>query len=303
MAQRARLKEGLLAVKRRRPRSVTGFRIHKGICVALQAKQVDVAHPEHVNIRAAMRNMTGRATLDLYGFVFEHKRPLLIGVARETNRVLCCGGSHLLGADGAVRIVTIRALHQSFVNTMAERHFKLGLLLKMARVTQLRLRFRQQKLFGLRHVRRMAGDATDIVLRVDRVDRVHVLRPAGVTTHATGVDFLGRSILERENFGLVATAVNVRFPGTVASFAALPLRSFLAVKCRYKVCRSLEMVEKVLRGHICVTRLASLRSDVERRIARRDILLRRSGRLGFVFSGIGIRWPGTYGQDGTTHTE
>jgi hypothetical protein len=61
------------------------------------------------------------------------------------------------------------------------------------------------------------------------------------------------------------------------------------------------MVEKVLRGHICVTRLAGLRSDEERRIARRDILLRLSGRLRFVFSGIGARWLSAYSQDGTAH--
>jgi hypothetical protein len=229
MAQRARLKKCLLAVKRRRPRRVTGFRIHKRVRVALEAKQVHVAHPEHVSIRPSVRNMTGRATLDLYRLVFEHKRPLLIRVARETNCVLCRGGSHLLGANSAMRIVTIGALDQSFVNSMAERHFKLGLLLEMARVTQLGLRFRQQKLFGFRLVRRVAGDATDIVLRVDRVDRVHMLRPAGVATHASGVDFLGRGILERENFRFVATAVNVRFPWTMASFATLPLRTLFSI--------------------------------------------------------------------------
>jgi hypothetical protein len=279
MAQRARLKKCLLAVKRRRPRRVTGFRIHKRICVALEAQQIHVAHAEHVSIRASMRNMTRRATLHLYGLMFEHKRTLLIRVARKTNRVLCRGGSDLLGPYRAVRIVTIGALDQPFVNAMPERHFKLSLLLEMARVAQFGLRLRQQKLFGFRLVRRVAGDATDIVLRMDRVDRVHMLRPAGVATHAPGVDFLGRSILERENFGFVAPAVNVRFPGTVASFTTLPLRIFLSVECRYKVRRSLEMVEKVLRGHICVTRLARLRPDVERRGARPDILRRLSRRL------------------------
>lgn len=279
MAQRARLEKCLLAVERRRPGRVAGLPVHKRVRMALEAKQVHIAYTEHVSIRAAVRNMTGRATLDLYGLVFEHKRPLLIRVARKTNRVLCRGGSHLLGTDSAVRIVTIGALDQPLVDTMVKRHFKLRLLLQMARVTQFGLRFRQQKLFGCRVVRRVAGDATDIVLRVDRVDRVHMLRPAGVATHASGVDFLGRSILERENFGFVAPAVNVRFPGTMASFTTLPLRTFLGVECRYKVRRSLEMVEKILRRHICVTRLARLRSYVERRIARPDILLRLSGRL------------------------
>lgn len=107
MAQRARLKKCLLAVKRRRPRRVTGLRIHKRICMALQAKQVHVAHSEHVSIRASVGDMTRRAALDLYGLVFEHKRPLLIHVAGKTNCVLCRGRPHLLRAYSAVRIVTI----------------------------------------------------------------------------------------------------------------------------------------------------------------------------------------------------
>jgi len=39
-------------------------------------------------------------------------------------------------------------------------------------------------------MRRMTGGATDIVLRVDRVDGVHVLRSTGVATQAAGIDFL-----------------------------------------------------------------------------------------------------------------
>ena len=49
----------------------------------------------------------------------------------------------MLGTYGAVRVVAIGALDQSFVNTMAERHCKLGPLLKMTRVTQFGLRFRE----------------------------------------------------------------------------------------------------------------------------------------------------------------
>ena len=88
------------------------------------------------------------------------------------------------------RIVAIGALDQALVDPMVEWHFELGLFLQMARVTELRLCFHQQKLFGLRMVRRMTGDATDVVLRVDRVDGVHVLRATGVATHTAGVDFL-----------------------------------------------------------------------------------------------------------------
>ena len=40
-------------------------------------------------------------------------------------------------------------------------------------------------------VRRVAGDAADVIPRMLGVDRVHVLRAAGVAGQAAIVDFLG----------------------------------------------------------------------------------------------------------------
>ena len=51
------------------------------------------------------------ASVDLYGGVFVHKRPLLIGVTFEAHRVLGRRSSHLLRLDGAVRVVAITALN------------------------------------------------------------------------------------------------------------------------------------------------------------------------------------------------
>ena len=123
-----------------------------------------------------MRNVAGRAAFDFHRLMLEHKRPLLVGMAGEANRILRRRRPHLLWPHRSVQVVAVRALHQAFIHTMMKRHFELGLLLQMATVTKLGLRLGQQKLFGLRVVRRMAGDATDIVLRVSRVDRIHVLR-------------------------------------------------------------------------------------------------------------------------------
>ena len=195
--------------------------------MALQAQQIDIAHPQHVNIRAPMGNMTGRASLHLYRLMLKHKRPLLVGMAGEANGVLRRRGAHLLRPNRAMHIVAIRTLHQSLINAMAKRHFELRLLLQMAGVTKLRLRLHQQKLFGLRMVRRMAGNATDIVLRVDRVNGIHVLRAACVTSHATSVDFLGRSILEHEYFRFVAAAGHMVGAGAMAALAALLRRTAL----------------------------------------------------------------------------
>jgi len=59
MAQRARFEKSFLAVKRRRSRRRTGLGTGHNIGVALQAQQIDVAHPQHVRIGAAVRNMAG----------------------------------------------------------------------------------------------------------------------------------------------------------------------------------------------------------------------------------------------------
>jgi len=153
--------------------------------------------------------------------VLENERPLLVSVARKANRILRGRGPHLFGSDCAVRIMAIATLHQPFVYAMVEGHFELGLLLRVTRITQLRLRFRQQELFGGRMVRRMAGDATDVVLGVDRVDGVHVLSATSMATHAAGVYFLGRSVLEYEDLGFVAAARYVVGAGPVAALTSL----------------------------------------------------------------------------------
>ena len=88
MAQGARLEESLLAVKRRCARRSAGFPGGGRVGMALQAQQIDVAHSQHVRIGTSMGSMAGRAALDFYGLVLEHKRPLLVGVASEANRVL-----------------------------------------------------------------------------------------------------------------------------------------------------------------------------------------------------------------------
>ncbi len=77
--------------------------------MALQAEQIDVAHSQHVHIRASMGNMAGCAALDLYWLVLEHVWPLLVGVAGEANGILSGGSAHLLWPNGSVRIMAIGA--------------------------------------------------------------------------------------------------------------------------------------------------------------------------------------------------
>lgn len=104
---------------------------------------------------------------------------------------------------------------------MVEWHFELGLFLQMARVAKFRLCFHQQELAGFRMVRGVAGNATDIVSRVDRIDGIHVLSAPGVATQAAIHNRFCGNILKGKDFGDITAAVHVSFAGAVASFATL----------------------------------------------------------------------------------
>ena len=257
VAQGARLEERLLAVERRSGWRPAGFTPWSRTRMALQAQQIDIAYPQHVSIGASVGNVAGRAPLYFYRLVLEDEWPLLVDMARETDRILCRRGPHLLRSNRAVHVVAVRALNQAFIHAMVKRHLELGLLLQMACVAELRLRFHQEKLFGLRMVRRVARDATDGVLAVYRVDGVHVLSAAGMAGQTTRVDFLRRSILKYKDLGFVAAAGHVIGARTVATFATLFRRTALRVEGRLPVGRFLPTVVDFL-----VTGLAGLGAQI-----------------------------------------
>ncbi len=100
--------------------------------MTLQAEQIHVAYPEHVDIGPSVRNMAGCTPLDLYRLMFEHKGPLLVRMTLEADGILRGRSTHLLWQDSSVWIVTVDALNQPFVHAMVKRHGKLGLFLQMA---------------------------------------------------------------------------------------------------------------------------------------------------------------------------
>jgi hypothetical protein len=126
----------------------------------------------------------------------------------------------------------------------------------------LRLCFGQEKFLGGGVVWRMAGNATYVGRRVNRVDGVHVLRAAGVAIHAAGVNFLGGGVLEGKYFGDVATASHVRHSRTGASFAALPLGTFLGLEGGDEVGRCFKTPEEAFHGHVGVAGFAGVGADV-----------------------------------------
>ena len=127
-----------------------------------------------------------------------------------------------------------------------ERHIELGFLLEMAPVAKFGLGLYEQEIRILTVVRRMTGNATDVILRMHGVDCIHVLRAAGVAGQALGVDFFGGCFFKKEELGGVGWISNVAGSRTVTILAAvlrdpaflvrlLPVRAFLPAVVNLRV--------------------------------------------------------------------
>ena len=85
--------------------------------------------------------------------MLENEGALLVRVALKTDSILLRGCAHLMRPNGAVRVVTIRAVDKPFVHAMVKGHFELGLLGLVTSDAELRLGSGQQKLPSFRVVR------------------------------------------------------------------------------------------------------------------------------------------------------
>ena len=157
--------------------------------VTRQAHKIHVAHLKKMNVGRSMGRVAGFAAFDLHGLMLKHERSSLVRVTSKTNRILRGRGADLFCRNSSVRVVTVTALDQSFVHPVMKWHLELGLLIEVAGIAKRRLSFDEQKFLGLRMVRRMAGDAADVVFRMHGVNRIHVLRAARMAGHATVIDF------------------------------------------------------------------------------------------------------------------
>lgn len=134
-----------------------------------------------------------------------------------------------------MRIVAIGALDEAFVHAMVERHGELRFLLEMAGIAELGLRFDEQEVCVLAVMRRVAGSAGDIVLRMHGIDGIHVFRAGGMAGKAAGIDFPGRVAWEDKDFCLVTAPGYVRPTGAVAALASLVRWATLDIERRLPV--------------------------------------------------------------------
>jgi hypothetical protein len=94
-----------------------------------------------------------------------------------------------------VLIVAVRALDEALIDAVPKRHVELGLLLQVAAVAKGRLRLDQQLFTGFRVVWRVAINATDIVLPVERTRAIKVIRPGCMAGKATVIYHLRGNVL------------------------------------------------------------------------------------------------------------
>jgi hypothetical protein len=105
--------------------------------VALQTKFTPFTPNQKHAVRTAVRIVACGAAIDLPGRMFENKRPVFFDMTLRTR--FRCRLDQIRCVWGAVWIVAIRALHQSFRNSMMYRQRELSLDHSVARVAKLRL--------------------------------------------------------------------------------------------------------------------------------------------------------------------
>ena len=106
----------------------------------MQAQQVHLAYTQIARVGRTVRGVTTAAALRLDRYVLINERALLIGVAFDTNRVPGWHGPHLAEGGGAMDVVAVAALDETFVYSMVIRPREIGLGGHMASVAEFGLR-------------------------------------------------------------------------------------------------------------------------------------------------------------------
>lgn len=242
---------GLIVEGRSRGRSRV-----RGKGVTLQTEQVHLRALEQARVGIAVRGMARDAALGFHRRVLEDERSRFVAMALEARSVLRCRDAELAALEPAMRIVAVAALHEAFVDAVMKRARELLLGFQMAAVTQLRRLLFHQELAFPGVMRTVAIVASDVVLQMRRAREIAVFLAGLVAIEAARAGLCRRNALETENFGLIATALDVGLAWAVAGLAAMPFGAPLRVQRGHKVRRSLEIFVEALRGHIFMAGLA-----------------------------------------------
>ncbi len=144
--------------------------------MALQAERKYRRPFQQPRVGGAVRNMTRLTAIDPQSEMLECERAPLAGVAFQTGFLVDETLVHLprprshtpCRSERSMRIVAVRALHESFVHPMLGRHRELSSDIGMTPVAKLRLGFREKKLRCRGLMNRMATGAGHFARRMRR---------------------------------------------------------------------------------------------------------------------------------------
>jgi hypothetical protein len=151
----------------RRAERLTGGEVRRRR-VALQTDRVYVGAIQQPRVRSTVREVAGCAAFGSHDVVLVDKRARGFGVALSADQVHLGRRAEVLLVEGAVRIVTVGALQQSFFHLMVKGHVELRPGIGVALETQLRFSDLEQLLLVFAAVNTVAADAAHIVLAVGR---------------------------------------------------------------------------------------------------------------------------------------
>jgi len=201
------------------------------IRMALQADEAHLGAREHPRVGRAMRLMAAPASLEFHRRMFEDEGPRLVGMAAKANLILRCGRAKLACQKTAMRVMTVAAGHQTFIDAMVDGFGKLGLNLKMTAVAEHRLGHGQKSAFHLGMVCRMAVNAAYVVLQVLGAQEVRMLFSEFMAAQAALAGFLAGECLEANYLGDISTRLGMRFSRSVTSLTALILHATVIEHC------------------------------------------------------------------------
>lgn len=119
--------------------------------MALQAQQVYLADTQIARVGRTVWRVTTATALSLDRYMLKNERTLLVGMTFGADRVPGRHGPHLANGGGAMDIVAVAALDQTFVYSMVIRLSKVGLGSDMTSIAEIGLCLNQEmlRLFGV----------------------------------------------------------------------------------------------------------------------------------------------------------
>ncbi len=134
--------------------------------MTLQAQRVDVVPSQETWIRRTVRIVARTAALRFDWRMLINKRTGLFCMALYTDGIAGDAAMQSLVLEGAMRIVTIAAIYQTFIHFVMEGLRKSGLYVCVAGITELRLRNLEKTGLASGFMNAMATRATYACLSV-----------------------------------------------------------------------------------------------------------------------------------------